>query len=82
MQTCHQPTQGEHDFYINKNTKHTLHYVVRVWVRVPHAAPVEAAVAAARAVRVAHAVVEHQPHDRVLRGEALGVDIVDTVDNI
>ena len=47
-------------------------------MRVPHAAPVEAAVAAARAVRVAHAVVEHQPHDRVLRGEALGVDMVDS----
>ena len=49
---------------------------------VPHTSPVKAAVAAAGAVRVAHAVVEHEPHDRVLRGEALSVDIIDTVDNI
>ena len=51
-------------------------------MRVAHAAPVEAAVAAAGAIRVAHAVVEHEPHDRVLRGEALSVDIIDTVDSI
>ena len=39
-------------------------------MRVPHAAPIEAAVTAASAVGVSDAVVEDEPHDRVLSGEA------------
>ena len=45
-------------------------YIVRVWVGVSHATPVEAAIAATGAVGVSDAVVEHEAHDRVLRGEA------------
>ena len=48
----------------------TRSYIVRVGVGVPHAAPVETAVAAAGAIGVSDAVVEHEAHDRVLRGEA------------
>ena len=48
----------------------TYIYIVRVRVGIPHATPVQAAVAAAGAVGVSDAVVEHEPHDRVLRGEA------------
>ena len=49
---------------------YSLGYIVRVGVGVSHAAPVEAAIAAAGAVGVSDAVVEHEPHDRVLGGEA------------
>ena len=41
-------------------------------MRVPHAAPIEAAVTAASAVGVSDAVVENEPHDRVLGGKAAG----------
>ena len=45
-------------------------YIVRIGVGVPHTSPVKAAVAAASAVGVSDAVVEDEPHDRVLGGEA------------
>ena len=45
-------------------------YIVRIGVGVPYASPVKAAVAAASAVGVSDAVVEDEPHDRVLGGEA------------
>ena len=45
-------------------------YIVRIGVGVPYTSPVKAAVAAASAVGVSDTVVENEPHDRVLGGEA------------